>query len=128
EIGEASVGGLRVAHIAHPLSEERRHVHVEDARADEDLYVAHPTEPFVALRAVGRDAFHVAALRPQDVLPEVIERGVGGFKAGGFGHRRMKDPARDRVRPRPARKASDFDITKAVVSEMRLEALYAAAA
>src|SRR5205085_4277555 len=85
---------------------------------DKDLNIAHPAQPFVALRAVGRDALHIAALRPEDVLPELVERWVRTFKAAGFRHRRMKDAACERIRSRFICEASDLDITKAVISKM----------
>ncbi len=58
---------LRVGHVIEPLGEERGDVPVVAGGAGEDLGVAQPAEPLVALRAVGGHADEVAALAPVDV-------------------------------------------------------------
>ena len=53
DVGEGPRGQLGVGHVIQPLGEERRDVAVVAGGAGEDLGVAQPAEPFVALRAVG---------------------------------------------------------------------------
>ena len=59
--------------IAQPLREKSRDVEVERRGGREDLRVAGPAQPLVALRAVGRHVEEVAALAPYDILLQPVE-------------------------------------------------------
>ena len=114
---------LGVGHVIEPLGEERGDVAVVAGGAGEDLGVAEPAEPLVALRAVGRHADEVAALAPVDVAEQLVEPGLRGLEgAGGAGCRSARRGPR--CRPgRVARVAGDLGVAEAVEREPRLEHL-----
>src|SRR6185295_12316086 len=66
-----SVVSLCIAHIPHPFGKECPHVEGEDARLSEYENIAHPAQPFIALRTIGWNTLHVPALGPADVLPQL---------------------------------------------------------
>ena len=119
EVGIASVVGLGVAHVGDPLGEERGHVHVEAAGLREGENVAHPAETLVALRAIGRRAVHVGALRPDDVLPEAIDHRVGAFELPDLGRVGVDDATGEGLCRRACGEAGDLDVAEAVIGEVR---------
>ena len=77
DVGEGPGWVLGVGHVVQPLSEERGNVPVVAGGAGEDLGIAEPAEPLVALRAVGGDADEVAALAPVDVGEQAVQPWLG---------------------------------------------------
>jgi hypothetical protein len=73
DVGEGPGGQLGVGDVVEPLGEERGDVAVVAGGAGEDLGVAEPAEPFVALRAVGGDADEVAPLAPVDDAEQLVQ-------------------------------------------------------
>src|SRR5213079_933001 len=67
-------------YIGQPLREETRDIHVERGRPREHLGISCPSEPLVALRAVGGHVEKVAALPPDDVVLELVEQRVRGYE------------------------------------------------
>ena len=121
---------LPVAHGDQPLVEERSGVvDVIDDRRDE-LCVSHPPEPFVALRAIGRDSDGVAANRPQHVFMQQVRRLVGALEASDLtkvaGDHHGSNGLRD-GRSRTGM-TSDLGVAEAVNRERWLDVLSRAAA
>src|SRR5271166_4372537 len=71
-IAKSTFRSLIVDHVAHPFVAERRNIGVVGACTPENLRVAHPTQTFIALRAIGGDAQEIAPLAPQSHLPHPI--------------------------------------------------------
>ncbi len=63
-IGKRSFRALRIFEVNQPLGEKCCDVHIVSRRADENLGVAGPAQPFIALWAVGRHLDKVAPLAP----------------------------------------------------------------
>jgi hypothetical protein len=94
-VREDALGCLGVLHVDHPLGEEGGHVHVICGRAREDLGVAHPAQPLVALRAIRGHTEEVALLTPQAVAPQPVDPRVRALEFAGGGCVRVNDTARD---------------------------------
>ena len=94
DIGEGAVARLGVVDINQPFGEERGHVGVRRGGADKDLGVAHPAQPFVALRAIGGHAEVVAALAPLDVGLKLIDPRVGAGELARCAACRCRSPRR----------------------------------
>ena len=56
------------------------HVEVVGGRADEELGVARPAQPLVALRAVGGHLQIVALLAPDDVVLKLVDQRAGALE------------------------------------------------
>ncbi len=87
---ETALRASAVAHVAHPLAEERRSVGKECARLGEYLRVGRPAQTLVALRTVGGHREVVRKLAPIGVRDEfvyrlVARRDLAYFEALGDG-------------------------------------------
>ena len=74
---------------------------------DEDLDVAGPAQPLVALRTVGGHIHEIAFLAPHDVVLQLVEQRIGALEVAGASHVRVQHDAGhrvavDRVRDSPA--------------------------
>ena len=128
DIGIGAFRGLPVEDVVAPLGHEGRDVHVVCGGGEEHLGVAHPAQPLVALRAVGRDRDEVAALAPGDVPPQLVDHLVGALEPTSPGRVRVHDAAGDRVERRRVGIAGHLDVAEAVEGEARLPDLLAVAA
>ncbi len=117
---------LRVGHVIEPLGEERGDVPVVAGGAREDLGVAQPAEPLIALRAVGRHADEVAALAPVDVAEQLAEPGRRALEGAGGRYVGVHHPGHDVARPRLAGIAGDLGVPEPVQREAGFEDLRAA--
>ncbi len=79
-----AVVGLVGHDLVKPARKERVEVHEEAAGRRIDLNVARPTHA-LALGTVGGNGEHVAALRPQRVLQQLVHARVGGADAARLG-------------------------------------------
>ena len=125
DVRDGAVRLLVGRHVAQPLGEEAGHVHVEGGGAGEDLRVARPAQPLVALRAVGGDVHEVAALAPEDVVLELVEQsGSSTSKLPAPGHVGVDHDAGERVeRVGSPGQPVTVDVAEAVEGEARLEDL-----
>ena len=128
-VAEGPVGRLAVVDVDQPLGEEGGHVGVHRRRADEDLGVAHPAQPLVALRAIGGNAEVVSALPPADVRLKLVDAGIGTGEFARPRHIGAEHDAGHGVGTlRLCRgRAGQFDVAEAVEGEGRLPDLDAAA-
>lgn len=123
KVREGARRQLRVGHVVKPFGKKGRHVSVVRRRADEDLGVAQPPEPLVALGAIGRDAKEIVPLGPVDI----------GIKPVDISRRALEGPRARRVRTdrtggyrtraQLARQARDLRVPEAVDGEARLQDL-----
>ena len=89
------VGKLGIANVVQRLGKKLREVKFVAQRRAVQMILLQPAESF-AMRAIGHQAGHVAALRPADQIADAVEQRVGTFKfAGRFG-RGIDDNARER--------------------------------
>ena len=85
DLREVTVFFLRDGERSVPFFEEGLNIAVEGGGSDIGLGVAGPAHAFVALGAVGGDIDEVHFLRPPGVAGELVEHGVAGGEATGFG-------------------------------------------
>ena len=114
DIGETAVARLSVLDIAHPFLEKRRNVAVERGGARENLRVAHPTQPLVTLRTIGRNRQKIAALSPVNVALQLVHKRRRTGKRTGLTNVRTDDAARDSIERGRAGKTAHFNVSKAV--------------
>ena len=127
-VGEGAIRPLRVVHVHAPLAEEGRRVEVQTGGFCEDLRVAGPAQPLVALRTVRWNVEEIALLAPDDAGVKTVDPLVGTREVPGARHVGMKHHA-DHVLPlRTPGNARQLDVAKTVKGEVRLEQLFAAAA
>ena len=93
----------------------------------EDLRVARPAQPLVALRAVGRHVEEVALLPPEDVVLELVDERLRGLELARLRHVGVDDDPGQRVRRQLPRVAVDGHVAEAEEREVRLERLRPAA-
>ena len=86
----------------------------------EHLRVAHPPEPLVALRAVGRHVDEVALLPPDDVVLELVDQRLRRLERAGRRHVRVHDDAGQAVERQLARVAVHGDVPESLEREVRL--------
>src|SRR3546814_8526228 len=70
-----TVRPLRGARFDQEAADEGINLHIERGGIEEDLDVAHPAHPLVALRTIGRHREEVRALAPFGILPDLLEQG-----------------------------------------------------
>ena len=75
---------LRIPHIGHPLHEKAVHISGVYCSPGERLRVAGPSEPFIALRTVGRHRKEVRAHSPDAVGNKLVYSLVPGDKNAGL--------------------------------------------
>ena len=80
-----SILRLRIGDVGLPFREEPRDIHVERRRADEHLGVTHPSQPLVALRAIGWHFEEIPALPPLDVVLKLIDERIGALEVARRG-------------------------------------------
>src|SRR5207248_10757295 len=113
--------------IDQPLGEERRHVKIIRAGANEKLSIACPAQPLVALRAVGWHLQIISLLSPDDVVEKLIDQLVRALKSPCARHIRMDYDPGNRAQIRLASMAGDFNVAEAMKGEDRLKGLLAVA-
>ena len=113
--------------VPQPFREEPRDVHVERGRPREDLRVAGPPEPLVALRTVGRHVDEVALLAPADVVLQLVHKRLRRLEIPRLRHVGVHDDSGDRFRRERSRIAVDRDVAEPHEREVRLECLRASA-
>lgn len=96
-------------------------VELERGRCRVGRDVTGPSEPLVALRAVGRHVEEVALLAPDRVAHELVDQGVRALEPAGPLHLRVDDDGLDRLRRDLAWEAGDLGVSEAVEGERRLE-------
>ena len=69
------VGELRIGDVIERLGEKLREVKIIAQRRAVQMILLQPAEPF-AMRAIGHQADHVAALRPADERADAVEQSV----------------------------------------------------
>ena len=74
DIGERALAGLSVDNVLDEFLREGSDVEVVASGSPEDSRVSHPTQPFVALRTIGRDAQEIASLAPDANRPHLIDQ------------------------------------------------------
>ncbi len=116
-----AVGVLLGRQVGQPRAEESGRVEQERRRRGEDLDVAGPAEPLVALRAVGGHVEEVAAHAPHDVLVEPVEPLVGGAEPAGAPEVGADDDGLDVLGAHLD--PGDLRVAEAVEGEARLEHL-----
>ena len=121
-----AVAVLRVAQVAHILFVKRLAVHIEHRAAHENLRVARPAQPLVALRTVGGHADKVSALPPHYVLIKFVHHFVRAGKLARLFKVGVHDFARDELDFRFAVRRN-LHIPKAVEREQRTKFLAIAA-
>jgi len=77
-IGNRAVAALLGCHIPQPFAEKAFDIKIKGSRADKYLRVAGPAQPFVALRAIGRNIEKIVLLAPDNILIQPIEQRAGG--------------------------------------------------
>ena len=112
--------GLSFTNIGRPAFGEGRDIHVECRGIPEDIGVAHPAEPFVALRAIRGNADEVGALAPQGIAPQLTDDRIADPQMPGFRQIVMDDDARDVICGGRSGKAGNFDKAEPVIGEMGL--------
>ena len=89
--------------VGQPELQEAGRIVEEGCSGREDLDVAGPAQPLVALRAVGRYVEEVAPHAPYDVLVQPVDERVGALKPAGALHVGVAEPPRwmssDEARP-----------------------------
>ncbi len=109
--------------VDEPGREHPRDVVQECGRGGEDLDVARPAEPFVALRAVGRDVDEVRAQAPDDVLVQPVQLRVRGAEPARALHVAVMHARQDVALLQVARPAVHLGVAVAVDREARLPRL-----
>ena len=119
----AAVRVLLRHHIVQPFRKEPFDIIIDSRRADKDLRVAQPTEPFVALRAVGRNVDEVAPLSPERVPVQAVDLLVPAEEETGLFHVGA-DRHGDKVFGADLLSGGEFidpDVAVTLKGEMRLE-------
>ena len=105
--------------VFQPGAEEAQGVVEVAGGGAEDLDVAGPAEPLVALRAVRGQRQEVSAHAPQGVLVQAVQQRVGAFEPAGPAHVIVNHDGGDRRRVQLAGPVVHLGVTEAVEREQR---------
>ncbi len=122
DVGHQPVVQLRVGHVIHALGEELCQVELVAQGRAVEVILFEPTE-LLAMRTVGHDAHHVAALRPAYQCANPVEQIVGAGKLPYRLGRGMDDHAFDPLDCRQIatvlrRHALDLKVPTTVIEEL----------
>ena len=125
--GDGAAWMLVEGKVAEPLREEAGDIHVEARRPRKDLSIPGPPESLIALRTVGRDVEEVAALPPDNVPLQLVQQRVRRHERPGLGQVGVDHHTGDGAERRLTRHPLDLHVAEAVIGEVRLPRLIAAA-
>ena len=118
-VGISAKAALRLRNVVAPLGEKCGDVGIKRGGADISLSVAHPTETFITLRAVGGDFHEVGALGPLGVFPKLREHRIAAFKITREWRVVVQHKTRDGIERGALREAREFHVLKPVIGETR---------
>ena len=119
QVGNHSVGKLRVANVASPFLVKQRLTEHEALADALHRAVAEPAHALVALRTVGRHAAVVASQAPVGVPVHLIDRRVGRLETSRRGHRVVDDFSFQLLQVGLRGGSGNLDVTETVISETR---------
>ena len=101
---------------------------MECGSANEDLGIAGPAEPLVALRAIGGHIEEVSSQSPPDVFVQAVDGGIRTPEPSGRPHVSVHDERREQILAGLFGQALDLDVAEPVEREARSPFLQIASA